>query len=82
MPTRITLLSLLLSSESQKTALLKVLNEAYVPYDISVVKIDQLMGNIATNNHINFTDDEILLKERGSNKALYIIIKHKNHILP
>ncbi|XP_017972561.1 PREDICTED: uncharacterized protein LOC108661171 [Theobroma cacao] len=82
MPARISLLSLLLNSEAHRNALLKVLNQAYVAQDISVEKLDHIMGNITVGNFIAFNDEEIPSGGRGSNKALHITIKCKDHAVP
>ncbi|XP_052486317.1 uncharacterized protein LOC128041055 [Gossypium raimondii] len=58
-PARISVLSLLLSSEVHRNALMKVLNETYVANDISVNKLDRLINNISADNFIFFNDDEI-----------------------
>ena len=49
-PTRISLLSLLTSSEPHRDALLKVLNQAYVAHNISIDKLDHLVRNIVMDN--------------------------------
>ncbi|KAK8974476.1 hypothetical protein V6N11_000645 [Hibiscus sabdariffa] len=53
-------------------ALLKVLNQTFVPDNISVGKLDRIMGNIAADNYITFSDDEIPEGGMGSTKALNI----------
>ena len=63
-------------------ALMKVVGEAYVAHNIFVEKVDQLMGNIAANNMIAFSNDEILSRGHGNTKALYITISCKGYILP
>ncbi|XP_017979699.1 PREDICTED: uncharacterized protein LOC108662712 [Theobroma cacao] len=82
MPARTSLLSLLLNSEAHRNALLKVLNQAYVAPDISVEKLDHIVGNITVGNFIAFNDEEIPSGGRGSNKALHITIKCKDHAVP
>ncbi|EOY00458.1 Gag-pro-like protein [Theobroma cacao] len=82
MPARISLLSLLLNSEAHRNALLKVLNQAYVAQDISVEKLDHIVGNITVGNFIAFNDEEIPSGGRGGNKALHITIKCKDHAVP
>ena len=79
---KIFVLSLLLNLEDHRNALLKVLNEAYVPPDIFVDKLDQLVNNFMDNNFISFTDNEIPLGDRGSYKALHITTHCKLGILP
>ena len=80
--TRISLLTLLINSKPHRKALMKVLSEAYVAHNISVEKVDQLMGNITASNMIAFFDDEIPLGGHGNTKALYITISCKGYTLP
>ncbi|XP_022751308.1 uncharacterized protein LOC111300005, partial [Durio zibethinus] len=81
MPARISLLSLLLSSESHRNALLKVLNQAYVSHNASVEYVEQLVGNLTISNYISFSDEEIPPEGRGSTRALHITVKCKSHIM-
>ena len=64
MPTKISLLALMLNSEPHREAILKVLKYAYVSID----KIDRLVGNIMMDNYISFSDDEIPPNGHGSTK--------------
>ena len=50
LPAKISLLSLMLNSEPHREAILKVLKQAYVPYNASTDKIDRLVGNIMMDN--------------------------------
>ena len=61
---------------------MKVLNQAYVAHNISVDKLDHLVGNIVMDNFISFSDDEIPPDGRESTKALHITTKIKDCILP
>ena len=79
---KISMLSLLLNSEVHRNALLKVLNEAYVPSDVPVDKLDRLVNNIMADNYISFIDNEIPLGGKGSYKALHITTHCKGRILP
>jgi len=81
-PAKISVLSLLLNSEAHRNALLKVLNEAYVPHDIAIGQLDQLISNITADNYISFSDDEIPQGGRGDYKALHITTYCKGAILP
>ena len=60
---------------------MRVLSEAYIAHNISGEKVDQLVSNIAINNVIAFTNDEISSGGRGSTKALYITISCKGYTL-
>ena len=59
-----------------------MLNEAHVPLDVSIEKLDQLVNNIMANNYISFTDDKIPPESKGSYKALHITTHYKGRILP
>ncbi|KAA3460665.1 Integrase, catalytic core [Gossypium australe] len=80
-PTRISVLALLLNSEIHRNTLMKVLNETYVADDISVNKLDRLVGNISVDNFISFSDDEIPPGGMGSTKALHITTRCKGYML-
>ncbi|XP_052477697.1 uncharacterized protein LOC105793435 [Gossypium raimondii] len=81
-PARISVLTLLLNSEGHRNALLNVLNETYMDDDISVNKLDRLVGNISADNFISFSDDEIPPGGMGSTRALHITARCKGCILP
>ncbi|XP_017624607.1 uncharacterized protein LOC108468225 [Gossypium arboreum] len=81
-PDRISVLALLLNSKVHRNALMKVLNETYVANDISVIKLDRLVGNISADNFISFSDDEIPPGGEGSIKALHVTTRCKGYTLP
>ncbi|XP_040934541.1 uncharacterized protein [Gossypium hirsutum] len=81
-PARISILALLLSSETHPSALMKVLNETYVANDISVNKLNLLVNNISVDNFIFFNDDEVSPGGRGSTKSLHITTRCKWYTLP
>ncbi|KAA3469408.1 RNA-directed DNA polymerase (Reverse transcriptase), Ribonuclease H-like protein [Gossypium australe] len=78
----ISVLALLLNSESHRSALIKVLNKTYVFDDISVNKLDRLVNNISADNFISFSDEKIPLGGMGSTKALHITTRSKGYTLP
>ena len=78
LPTKISLLALMMNSEPHREAILKVLKQAYVPHNTSIEKIDRLVGNVMMDNYISFSDDEIPPDGRGSTKALHITTKVKD----
>ncbi|XP_017640184.1 uncharacterized protein LOC108481585 [Gossypium arboreum] len=80
-PDRISVLALLLNSEVYRNALMKVLNKTYVADDISVNKLDRLVGNISADNFIFFSDEKIPPGGRGSTKALHITTRCKGYTL-
>ncbi|XP_061965260.1 uncharacterized protein LOC133689413 [Populus nigra] len=80
-PARISLMSLILSSELHRKALQKVLNEAYVPQDITQDTMEHLVGRIQASNYLYFTEDELDPEGTGHNKPLYITVKCKNCLI-
>jgi hypothetical protein len=81
MPSHISVLSLLLASESHWKALLKVLNEAYVPEDITGPSFENMVTSILVTNQLTFSDDELPPEGRGHTKALYISVKTNDRIV-
>jgi hypothetical protein len=80
-PARISLMSLILSSEPHRNALQKVLNEAYVPQDIEHKTMEHLVGRIHATNYLYFTADELDAEGTGHNKPLYITVRYKDCII-
>ncbi|EOY19365.1 Gag-pro-like protein [Theobroma cacao] len=78
LPARISLLSLLLSSEPHRNSLMRILNQACVDHDILVENLDYIIENILVGNIISFSDEEIPSRGRGNYKALHITIKCKS----
>ncbi|RDX76510.1 hypothetical protein CR513_43485, partial [Mucuna pruriens] len=74
-PTRISLLSLLINSESHRNLLLKVLNDAHVAQDIMLEKFEVIINNITASRHLSFSKDKIPAEGRGHNQPLHIIVK-------
>ena len=72
----------MMNFEPHREVVLKVLKQAYVPYNVSIEKIDRLVGNVMMDNYISFSDNEIPLNGRGSTKALHIMTKVKDCTLP
>ncbi|KAL4273866.1 hypothetical protein GQ457_13G018330 [Hibiscus cannabinus] len=81
-PACILVLTLLLSSEPHRNALLKVLNQTFVPNDVLVDKLDRLVNNLHVDNFISFSEDEIPVEGTSSVKALHITTHCHGHILP
>ncbi|KAL2330665.1 hypothetical protein Fmac_018246 [Flemingia macrophylla] len=80
-PTKITLLSLIMSSEPHHQALLKVLNEAYVAHNISQDKFEGIVSHITANDHLTFIDEEITPEGVNHNKPLHISVKCKEYLI-
>ncbi|KAL2333993.1 hypothetical protein Fmac_015206 [Flemingia macrophylla] len=74
-PAKITLLSLIVSLKPPRQALLKVLNKVYVTHSISQDKFEGTVSHIIANNHLSFTNEEILSEGANHNKSLHIFVK-------
>ncbi|KAI5388283.1 hypothetical protein KIW84_074102 [Lathyrus oleraceus] len=80
-PSKISILSLLLCSEAHREALLKVLNVAYVPQEISVNQLEGIVANVHASNGLGFTDSDLTPAGRNHNKALHISLECKDIVL-
>lgn len=68
-PSMISILSLLLSSEAYRKTLLKVLNTTHVMQDITVDQFDDIVANITTSWHLGFNEAELTAEGHNHNKA-------------
>jgi hypothetical protein len=80
-PSKISILSLLLCSEAHRDALLKMLNMAYVPQEISVNQLEGVIANVSTRHGVGFTDLDLTPEGRNHNKALHITMECKGAVL-
>ncbi|KAI5384969.1 hypothetical protein KIW84_071820 [Lathyrus oleraceus] len=80
-PSKISILSLLLCSEAHRNALLKMLNLAYVPQEISVNQFEGVIANVSTRHGLGFTDLDLTPEGRNHNKALHITMECKGAVL-
>ncbi|RDY04853.1 hypothetical protein CR513_11374, partial [Mucuna pruriens] len=71
----ISLLSLLINSESHQELLLKVLNDAHVLQDITPKKFEGIINNITASRHLSFLEDEVSTEGRTHNQSLHITVK-------
>lgn len=80
-PAQISILSLLTSSEAHRNALLKVLNESYVPNTTNPRELEQIVGQVPATNIITFTEDELIEDGTGHIKSLHITVECKGMIV-
>lgn len=80
-PAQISILGLLLVSEVHRAKLLKVLNEAHIPSNVTPEEFQDLISQIWAPHIITFTDDEIPPDGTGHTKALYITVRCKEMIV-
>jgi hypothetical protein len=73
-PSKISVLSLLMSSEAHRESLQKVLEQAYVDHDVTVNQFDGIVANITACNNLSFCDEELPEEGRNHNLALHISV--------
>jgi len=78
---KVSLLELLMHSDSHRKLLMKILSGAHVEQDISLDKFEGIVSHITANNYLTFTEDELPPEGRGHNKALHISVKCMNHFI-
>ena len=81
MPTRVSLLELLMHSTSHRKLLMKILSGAHVEQDLSLDKFEGIVSHITANNYLTFTEDEVPSEGRGHNKALHVSVKCMDHFI-
>lgn len=80
-PSKISILYLLLSSETHCKALLKVLNTAHVMQDITVDQFDDVVASITTSRYLGFNEAESPPEGKAHNKALHISVACTDSLL-
>ncbi|XP_034899372.1 uncharacterized protein [Populus alba] len=80
-PAKISIMSLILSSEPHRNALQKVLNETYIPQDIKQKTVEHLVGRIHAANYLYFTEDELDAEGTRHNKPLYVTVRCKDCLI-
>ncbi|XP_058756794.1 uncharacterized protein LOC131630013 [Vicia villosa] len=78
---KISILQLLLCSETHRNALLRLLGTAFVPPEISVNQLEGVVSNINAGNGLGFTDADLPSEGRKHNRALHISVECKGTIL-
>ncbi|XP_071933141.1 uncharacterized protein [Coffea arabica] len=81
-PAQISMLDLLFSSDMHRDALIELLTKAQIPKDISVDNFSHVVGNVLFTKQITFSDDELPIEGIGHNKALYIVVRCNEKMLP
>ncbi|XP_019460104.1 PREDICTED: uncharacterized protein LOC109359865 [Lupinus angustifolius] len=80
-PVRISILSLLMSSEPHRKVLMEILNCAYVSHDITTDKLGGIINNIVAGNYISFSDQEIPSEGMRQTRPLHISIMYQNCLI-
>jgi len=80
-PAKISIMSLILSSEPHRNALQKVLNEVYVAQDIEQNTMKHLVRRIHAANYLYFMEDELDAEGSEDNKPLYVMVRCKDCLI-
>ncbi|KAJ9168964.1 hypothetical protein P3X46_020437 [Hevea brasiliensis] len=80
-PARISLLSLILSSEVHRQALQRILDQAFVNPDITPGQFEKIVGQIQASSFVTFSEDEIDPAGLRHTKALHVTVKCKGCIV-
>ncbi|KAJ1399773.1 G-patch domain [Sesbania bispinosa] len=80
-PARISLLTLILSSEQHRKALQKVLEEAYVKPNVTPENIVNMVDPLKHVNPITFSYEEVITMPEKSPRALHITLKCVNQVV-
>ncbi|XP_058726079.1 uncharacterized protein LOC131597396 [Vicia villosa] len=78
---KISILQLLLCSETHRNALCRLLSTAFVPPEISVNQLEGVVSNINVGNGLGFTDADLPSEGRNHNRALHISVECKGTML-
>nr|XP_025888854.1 uncharacterized protein LOC104649327 [Solanum lycopersicum] len=73
-PAQISLWALLMSSWSHRQALMKALDNTYVPSGTSSDNVAAMIHRVIQGHRISFCDDELPAEGKGQNKALHITV--------
>lgn len=74
-PSKISMLSLLISSEEHRDLLMKVMSVAHITKDIIVEQFDYVIAYVTTGNFLGFNNDELPAEGKNHNKALHISLR-------
>ncbi|XP_055830916.1 uncharacterized protein LOC129899948 [Solanum dulcamara] len=80
-PAQISLMSLLMSSETHRSALVKVLSEAYVPAEITSENLSAMVGQVLEANKVCFHEEELPSEGLGHNKELNITVRYRDKFI-
>lgn len=80
-PAKISIMSLLSSSDAHRDALMKVLDQAYVEYDVTLGQFESIVGNVTACNNLSFSDEDLPVEGKNHNLALLISVLCKSDSL-
>lgn len=80
-PAKISIMSLLKSSGPHRDALLKILDQAFVEYDVPLGQFETIVGNVTVCNSLSFSDEDLPAEGKKHNQALLISVLCKTDSL-
>ncbi|XP_070055819.1 uncharacterized protein [Nicotiana tomentosiformis] len=80
-PSQISILLLLQNSEAYRNALIKVLNEAYLPNNITNGEMANMVGQVLESHKITFHEDELPPEGLSHNRALHITVLFEDNFI-
>ncbi|XP_010327350.1 uncharacterized protein [Solanum lycopersicum] len=80
-PALISVWALLMSSQSHRQALMKALDDTYVPSGTSTDNVAAMIHRVIQGHRISFCDDELPSEGRAHNKALHITVVCRGKII-
>ncbi|XP_070025217.1 uncharacterized protein [Nicotiana sylvestris] len=78
---QISILTLLIYSDENRQALMKILNEAHVPDKTSVNHLEKIANKIFEVNRVTFSDEELPVEGTEHNRALYLTVKCEDSVV-
>ncbi|RDY00803.1 hypothetical protein CR513_15956, partial [Mucuna pruriens] len=66
---------------NHRELLLKILNEAHVPQDITPAKFGGIINNITTSRHLSFFEEEVPFEGKCHNQPLHIAVRCRNYMI-
>ncbi|XP_050909747.1 uncharacterized protein LOC127123585 [Lathyrus oleraceus] len=80
-PSKISILSLLMSSLTHRIALQILLAQAHVAHDTTIDQFDGIIANITTCNNLSFSSEDLPKDGQDHNRALHIYVKFQEDTL-
>ncbi|XP_050919124.1 uncharacterized protein LOC127136630 [Lathyrus oleraceus] len=80
-PSKIFILSLLMSSEASREDLQKFLEQAYMDHNVTIDQFDGIVANITACNKLSFSDEELPDQGRNHNLAMHISMNYQEDVM-
>ena len=74
-PSKISMLALLLCSETHAKALIIFLKTAHVPQETSTDQFQECVASLIADNGLGFSDADLTIKGRKHNDALHVLVE-------